>query len=326
MCTAIAWNNGEFYFGRNMDLDYQFNQQVTIVPRAYSFSFKKENQIGAGHFAMIGMAMVIDNYPLFAEAVNEKGLCVAGLNFEGYAYNSPETVSDKHNIAAYEVIPWLLAQCSNVKQAKELLTNTNIVAIAFKEDLPWPTLHWIISDKQGSIVFEFTKDGGKVFDNPFGVMTNNPTFDFHLTNLANYINCSPKYASNNFSPEIDIFPLGVGAGSYGLPGDTSTTSRFVRAVFTKINSVCNKTEEDSVAHFFHILDSVSMQKGSTITKNGVVDITIYSACVNVDRGVYYYKTYNNNQISAVNINNANLENDELIIYPLVTTQQINYIN
>ena len=326
MCTAIAWCNGAFYFGRNMDLNYHFNEQVVIVPRGYSLSFKQERTIEAGHYAMIGMAAVVDDYPLYAEAVNEKGLCVAGLNFAGYAYNSPDILPEKNNVAPYELIPWLLSQCANTQQAKQLLMNTNVIAVQFQENLPLPTLHWLISDKHSSIVFEFTKEGGRIFDNPYGVLTNNPTFDFHLTNLSNYINCSPQYPQNSFVPQMDLVPLGVGAGGLGLPGDVSTTSRFVRAVFAKANSVCQKTKEDSISHFFHILDSVAMLKGSCLTASGEPYTTIYTSCANVDDGTYYYKTYNNNQISAVSLYKENLEKNKLISYSLVTKMQMHHMN
>ena len=115
-------------------------------------------------------------------------------------------------------------------------------------------------------------------------------------------------------------------GAIGLPGDNSSSSRFIRASFNKLNSVCNDDEESSVTQFFHILDSVSMVKGSVITENNNYDITTYSCCINTTKGIYYYKTYNNNQITAIKLNNVNVNDDKLSIYELIEKQQIKYIN
>lgn len=326
MCTALAWNNGSFYFGRNMDLEYHFGEQAVIVPRGYPISFQKEKTIPAGHYAMVGMAAVTDRYPLFAEAGNEKGLCAAGLNFPGYAFQEKDAADGKYNITAYEVIPWLLAQCQSVEEAKGLLSRARIVAIPFQSSLPLPTLHFMVSDQHSSIVFEYTRDGGRIFENPFGVMTNSPTFDFHLANLANYINCTPAYPKNSFASHYALSPLGVGAGGFGIPGDVSTTSRFVRAVFHKLNSVCGPSRDESLAHFFHILDSVAMLKGSSLTQNGDVDLTLYSSCIDTSEFVYYYKTYGNSQLSAVHANRVDLNVKDIFCYPLREKQSVYDVN
>ncbi|MGN0528907.1 MAG: choloylglycine hydrolase [Eubacterium sp.] len=325
MCTSIAFNTKDFYFGRNMDIGYNFGEQVVITPRNYPFKFKKEKSITC-HYALIGMASVMDNCPLYAEAANEKGLCMAGLNFPGYAYFGEEAVDGKSNITPYEIIPWVLAQCENVPQAKELLKSVNMISIPFKEGLPVAQLHWHIADKNESIVLESTKTGLHVYDNPLNVLTNPPGFEFQLTNTAQYLNLRTDEPSNIFSEEKNIKPFGKGMGSIGLPGDFSPASRFVKAAYLLLNSQCNDDENSSIAHFFHLLDSVAVTDGAIVIEDADKYITTYSCCINANKGEYYYKTYSNNQLTSVKMHSENLDGEALIAYPLVTEQQINQVN
>lgn len=325
MCTCFSYQNGDFYFGRNMDLEYHFGEQVIVVPRNMPLTFKATDPIDR-HYAMIGMATVIDNYPLFAEAMNEKGLCMAGLNFEGYAHYTDTQITNGLNLTPYEIILWLLAKCNNVDEAVLQLAKLNIVAIPFTKQIPLPTLHWIIADKTKSIVLEATVAGIKIFDNPVGVLTNNPTFDFHLTNLRNYLHCTPKEPLKTQILDLALSPLGVGAGALGIPGDSSTTSRFIRTVFAKGYSKCAPTESANLSQVFHILDNVAMIRGNVLTHDGAYDITTYSSCSNADKGIYYYKTYENNQIQGVKMFQENLDSTTLVTFPLQTVQQIHYHN
>lgn len=325
MCTSISWNNGDFYFGRTLDLEYDFGQQVVITPHNYIFEMKHVPSF-RNKYAIIGMATVIDEYPLYAEATNEKGLCIAGLNFPSNAYYNPEEVSDKHNITPFELIPWLLGSCENIHEAKQLLLNINLIATPFGEMVPNAPLHWIISDQTDSIVLESTTDGVKVFDNPTGVLTNNPTFDYHLINLCNYIHLTPNQVTNTFTKDFHLEAIGQGMGAIGLPGDFSPASRFVKACFVKCNAVSEKDESASVSQYFHMLDSVSMVRGSVITPEGKCDITTYASCINANRGLFYYKTYHNNQISVVDMYKENIDGDKLVKFQLENKQQFNYMN
>lgn len=324
MCTCITFKNGDFYFGRNLDLEYQFGEQVVITPRNYAITFKK-NQEYTVHYGMIGMASVAENYPLYAEAVNEKGLCMAGLNFPGNACYKEEK-EGAVNVAPYEIIPWLLGGCSTVKEAREMLANVNIIELPFTEKLSTAPLHWMLADREECIVLEAVEEGLKIYENPWGVLTNNPPFPFYQSYLCNYMNLSSQPPVNRFSQELDLKPYGQGMGGMGLPGDASPASRFVRAAFLKWNSKCSPEENANVSQFFHILDGVAMVQGSVMTPEGKCDITTYSCCVNVDQGIYYYKTYGNNQIQAIRMDEKYLERKELQVYSLQTEQQINWQN
>ena len=318
MCTCINLKTKDQYFGRNLDLEYRFNEKVVITPRNYNV---KNIDI---KYAMIGMATVSDDYPLYAEAANEKGLAMAGLYFPNNAYYN-ELMKNKINLAPYEFILYILGNFKSVKEVKEIINDINITNVKFN-NLPLADLHWMISDDKDCIVVEQVKEGLKVYDNEIGVLTNNPQFSYHLTNINNYINLSPKNRENTFSDKINLANYGQGMGAIGLPGDNSPASRFIRAAFNKLNSVCDDDEESTVTQFFHILDSVAMTKGSVITKENNYDITTYSSCINTTKGIYYYKTYNNNQITAIKLNNINMNYDKLSIYELIEKQQIKHIN
>ena len=258
MCTAITYTTKDNYFGRNLDLDFSYNETVTICPRNYPFSFRHQGENNS-HFAMIGMATVVDDYPLFYEAVNEKGLGMAGLNFPDNA-NYQEVAEDKVNVASFEFIPWLLSQCESVAEVKELCKNLNITNEAFSSDFQPSPLHWLVADRHESIVLEPLAKGLKIYDNSTGVLTNNPTFDKQLFNLNNYRHLSPKVSENRFAKELELETYSRGMGGLGLPGDLSSMSRYVKVAFTKLNSVAEETEESSVNQFFHILKSVEQQK------------------------------------------------------------------
>ncbi len=320
MCTAITYNTKDHYFGRNLDLEFSYNETVTITPRNYPFKFRKVNDINK-HYAIIGMAYVSDNYPLYYDAINEKGLGMAGLNFPTNA-DYKEEENNKDNIAPFEFIPWVLSQCSNIEEVKKLLNKINIVKINFSEQLPTSPLHWIISDKEASITVESVKDGLKIYDNNVGILTNNPTFDIHMFNLNNYMNLSIEQPKNNFSKKLNLDIYSRGMGALGLPGDLSSASRFVKATFTKMNSISGNSESESISQFFHILGSVDQQRGCVHMGEDKYEITIYSSCCNMDKGIYYYTTYENSQITAINMHNENLDGEKLINYNLIKGQQI----
>lgn len=324
MCTAVTYKTKDFYFGRTLDYEFSYGDEVTITPRNYCFHFR-DMGIMDKHYAMIGMAHVAEDYPLYYEAVNEKGLGMAGLNFVGNAHYA-EKVTDKDNVTTFEFIPWILAQCATVKEARILLNKINLVNTPFNKELPVASLHWIIADRNEAITVESVKDGINIYDNPVGALTNNPPFDEQMFQLNNYMYLSTKDPKNNFSDKLSLDRYSRGMGALGLPGDLSSQSRFVRVAFTKMNSVSGESEAESVSQFFHILGSVDQQRGCCDVGDGKYEITIYTSCCNADKGIYYYTTYDNHQITAINMNNVNLEESLLIRYSPVKEEQIKMQN
>ncbi len=313
MCTAISFKTKYHYFGRTLDLDYHYKESVVITPRNFPFNFRNGREI-KNHLAIIGIATVADGYPLYYDAVNEKGLGVAGLNFPDNAHYFPIS-NEKESIAPFELIPWMLSQFASVDEVKENLNKINIADIDFNESFRNSPLHWLVADKKKCITVECTREGLKIYDNPIGVLTNNPPFDLQIENYHKVISTLGK-------EEADPKMSSKGLDAFGLPGDLSSPSRFAKVAFAKEKSVCGETEEESVTQFFHILGTVNTPKGF-IKKDYM---TVYTSCCNADNGVYYYTTYGNSQISAVDMNKENPVSDTLVSYPLVTDQQVNRIN
>ena len=324
MCTAVTYKTKDFYFGRNLDYEFSYGDEVAITPRNFRLSFREEGKINS-HYAIIGMAYVTENYPLYYDAINEKGLGIAGLNFVGNAvYHEKE--EGKYNITPYEFIPWILGQCSNVREAKQLIKNMNFLNKPFSDKLPLSQLHWIIADSDEAITVEPVEEGIKVYGNPVGVLTNNPPFDKQMFNLNNYMYLSNESHENTFAPQLNLESYSRGMGAIGLPGDLSSQSRFVRASFVKMNSISGNGELESVGQFFHILNSVEQQRGCCHLGDGKYEITIYSSCCNATKGIYYYTTYNNHQITAIDMNKENLNSEIIVRYPIIEEEKIKYQN
>ena len=324
MCTAVTYQTKDFYFGRTLDYEHSYSEEVTITPRNFPLQFRNKSTL-ENHYAMIGMAHVIHDYPLYFDAVNEKGLAMAGLNFVGYA-DYKEPMSGKDNITHFEFIPWILAQSASVKEAKEQIEKINLTNIPFSAELPPAQLHWIIADHNEAITVESVQEGIHIYPNPAGVLTNNPPFNEQIFQLNNFMHLSPKEPCKHLSDKQSLHAYSRGMGAMGLPGDLSSQSRFVRAAFVKLNSVSEATESKSVSQFFHILESVHQPRGCCEVKDGKFETTIYTSCCNTDKGIYYYTTYDNHQITAVNMHREKLDDIFLVRYPLVLEEKVHFQN
>ena len=282
MCTAIAFHGKEFYFGRTLDHGRSYGEEVVIAPRNFPLPFREAEDLPR-HLAIMGMAHVENGYPLFYDAMNEAGLCMAGLNFTGFArYGHP----GRDRIAPFEFLPWVLGRCDDLAQAKGLLQSICLTRTDFSAALPCARLHWIIADRSGALTVESTGDGLHIYDNPVGVLTNDPTFPHQLKLLDR---------------EAD------------LPGDLSSSSRFRRVAFTKSHARTAGT----VGDFFHILDTVAQVPGC----NGDM-FTRYTSCCAPGEGRYYYTTYENRRITALTLDRECLDRSALQRYPLLNQEDI----
>lgn len=324
MCTAATYQTKDFYFGRTLDYEYSYGEEIVVTPRRYPFSFRHVRTLSS-HYAIIGTAHVADGYPLYYDGINEKGLAMAGLNFVGNAFYR-EPISGKDNIAQFEFIPWILGQCATVEEAQFFLSRVNLTPTLFSSSLPVAQLHWIIADRNEAIVVESTRAGFNVYQNPTGVLTNNPTFPEQLFSLNNYMALSPKTPANHFSCKLDLQSYSRGMGALGLPGDLSSQSRFVRAAFTRLNSQSSSSECESISQLFHILGSVAQQRGCCELEDGQYEITLFTSCCNVTQGIYYYTTYDNSQISAVSLHRCDLDQAVLVCFPMLREQRIYWQN
>ena len=324
MCTAVTYRTKDFYFGRTLDYPFSYGEEIVVTPRGYSFEFGCK-PVFENCYAIVGMAHVENSYPLYYDAVNEAGLCMAGLNFVGNACFGKEA-DDANNVVVFEFIPYVLRQCGCVKEAKEIIQKINLTDTPFSSELLAAPLHWLIADRNEAVTVEAVAEGVKIYANPVGVLTNNPPFDEQLFALNNYMRLSVRPPVNTFSPKLELKAYSHGMGAMGLPGDLSSQSRFVRAAFTKMNSLSGETEKESVGQFFHILETVSQTRGCCDTGGGEYEITLYTSCCNADKGIYYCTTYGNRQITAVDMNREDLSASRLVRFAPVDEEQIRFLN
>ena len=304
MCTTIAENiDGGLIFGRNMDIDGGFDEKIVITPRNYKITYKR-HRTSTDHYAIIGTAAVMDSYPLYADGMNEKGLCMAGLNFVGNAYYNGYYSNDT-DIAPYELISLILSECADIREAVGLLKCVNLINVPFKDTIPLPRLHFHIADKERSIVYESTRDGRHIYENDSGVLANSPAFPHHIANLKQYKNLKNHTLPDTFSDET---PYSLGMGAIGMPGDYTSMSRFVRASFIKEHS----EGEQSISHMMHMLDTVAVPRGAVLTTSGSCHYTRYQCCMSTRELTYSIRTYDSIAVSNFSLSDADLDAYELI--------------
>ncbi len=299
MCTSLSVSLGEtgkgLLFGRNMDIESHFGEQVVITPRAYPFRFRCLPDMET-HYAIIGMAVITDGYPLYADAMNEKGLCMAGLHFPGNAvYMRPDAAGDDIcRIAPFELIPYLLGACGTVQEVKAVLQNAVLVDISFSSALPNTPLHWHIAAPDGAVILEATADGLRMYDDTVGVLTNNPPYPFHLTNLYRYTGMTGEALPDGISERQKTHPgetYDLGMGLVGLPGDHTSPARFVRcATLQRLTAWEGLSKDEAMGQFFRILGTVAVPRGCVLTKDGAYHATLYSCCMDTDTLSYHVFT------------------------------------
>ena len=322
MCTAIRY--GTQYFGRTLDYEHAYDATVLLLPRRAPRQFRRARAREA-HAALLGIGTLADDTPLFFDAINEHGLCMAGLNFPGCAVYTPSALlpPDTDAVAPFELIPWVLSQCGSVAQARALLTHTTLWSEPFSAALPLSPLHWMIADAKNSLVVEPTAYGLQLYDNPADVLTNSPELPYHLTHLSEYLSLSPAPPDNRFGV-AGLAPYSRGMGAMGLPGDFSSSSRFVRAAFARANTCFDK--EGGVSAFFHVMDTVAQPRGCVRLEGGALPRTLYTSCYDRATKRCCYTTYGHRGICAVTLRERDAEGKTLRCFPMAQSEQITLQN
>lgn len=324
MCTALCSYGNFHLFGRTLDIEGSYGESVVITPRGFDMTFIHEGRLST-HLAMLGIAIVKGGIPLYYDAVNEAGLAMAGLNFPISCVYSDKK-PDMKNISSFELIPWVLFQCKSTAEAIRLLSNTNITNDSFSDSLPTSPLHWIISDSTSSAVVESVSGGIRIYENPLGVLTNEPPFPYHEANICNFLQLGSHTPKNNLCPDINLTLYSRGLGAVGLPGDYSSQSRFVRAVFSESHTAKENDEIESVCRFFHIMDTVSVPLGAVKTSEGKNVFTLYTSCASTKTKTYYFTTYSSRHIKAVRLVPEAFDLRGLSVFPIAQDREIHQIN
>ena len=316
MCTAVRFSDdkGNLYMGRNLDWSFSFGQFVVITPRGYQYTSPFRVTEKPKHGAVIGMALIDSNTPLYFDCANEAGLAVAGLNFDDYAQYEKAPSEGKTNVAVYEFPLWVAMNFATVDEVKEALKNVAIVARPVSNKYAVNFLHWIIGDSKRSIVVEYTANGLEIFHNDVDVLANQPGYNWHQENLRNFLNLSNKHAKNTKWSTAEMNPFGSGGDLHGIPGDYSSPSRFVRVAFLNTHYPTKSGEADNVSRLFHTLAGVSMCDGIAAMPDSPdqYEITTYTGGYSSATKTYYYNTYDNPAISSVSMANYDLDSHELI--------------
>lgn len=314
MCTGVRFSDdkGQMFFGRNLDWSTGYGQKVVITPKNYTYYAAFLGEMKSKTGAIIGMAIIEENVPLYFDCANEAGLAIAGLNFPGYAKYEVAAVDGKTNVAAYEFPLYVAMNFGSVDEAEKALKDVAIVAKPINEKFPVSELHFIIGDGKRSIVVEYTERGMEIFDNPVDVLTNQPGYGWHKENLRNYMNLFPQMPKSVNWSKAEMAPFGSGSLMRGLPGDYYAPSRFVRVAYLNTHYPVKSTEEENVSRLFHTLTGVAMIDGAAQMADGKCEITVYTGGYSAATKTYYYSTYENPAITAVKMGEHNLDAAELV--------------
>ncbi len=320
MCTAVNRRGENHLFGRTLDFETSYGEQITVTPRGYTLHFRYLPP-KVRHYALIGMTTTAAETPLYYDAMNEKGLCMAGLLFSHSAVYQPPA-HGAENVASFELIPYVLGQCKNVAEARALLAAVRVVDTPYSAALPASPLHWMIADKEDCLVAEPVADGLRLYDNPAEVLANEPPFPLQWHHLQNFQALSPAPPKNALAPHLPLSVYSRGMGALGLPGDLSSPSRFVRAAYHRYHAAPADEDPHGLHQFFHILETVSVPRGSVLLENGAAPYTLYASCCQPAKGRYYVATYTRRCPTVFSLNDTDMDGTRMTHFSFPATQTL----
>lgn len=314
MCTAIyiQQDKQHILLGRTMDFSFPLNPQLYFVPKDFKWKTSIGHQEIKTQYCFMGIGQDISPIT-FADGVNEKGFAMVALYFPEYAYYDDVDNQDHHylNLAATELIQYLLSTCACIDDAIKELQKIKIIGIKDNITNSIAPLHWMMCDRYGHCaVIEKMRSGLHIMENPIGVLSNSPDFRWHMTNLQNYISLSPYQKEKINWNKVTLSPFGQGGGTFGLPGDFTPPSRFIRSAFLKSYTEIPNTDE-SIMTAFHILENVSIPKGIVITKRNTFDYTQYRVVLDLKNITYSFQSYNQMDIKMIPFPNS-YDTDKMI--------------
>ena len=325
-CTRIKAKDNSVVLGRTMEFGIDPGSNMTVFPRKFKFQGTlADNKPGfswEGQYGFVGMS--VTGKPLVSDGINEKGLYVGDLYLPGFAkYQEIEMGQEQKCISQLDVAGYLLSLCQTVEEAKKAIQDITVTGLYMEEIKNIPPLHFAIHDKTGdSAVFEYIDGTLHIHNNPIGVLTNSPTFDWHMINLRNFVNLSATNVPELKLNGDTITQLGQGTGMLGLPGDSTPPSRFVRAVAFTQSALQPDNSEEAINLMYHIMNNFDIPKGfSRSTEGGetLYDFTFWTTLADLTNGNYYYRSYNTLKVFRVSTNSLNF--DESDLKPLDTSSR-----
>lgn len=332
-CTGVvltAKDKGVVY-GRSMEWGaFDLNSRVVIIPRGHKFRGLTPDGLNGkkwkSKYGVVGLDMV--NKLALGDGMNEVGLTAGNFYYPDFAdYPKYDPKKASNSITALDVLTYILTQYKTVEEVKKGMAKVLVVPVVEESIGMIVESHFVVTDASGkSIVIEFVDGKMKFFDNPLGVVTNAPTFDWHMINLRNYVNISQVAIPTKKIEDLDFKPLGVGSGMIGLPGDMTPPSRFIRAVAFSQTARPTETSTETVYELFRILDAFNLGLGSAEgsdhatddNQGGLRSSTLWTTAWDIENKVFYYHTQHNRRVRMLNMKKIDFSNmgKKIVYLPL----------
>lgn len=328
-CTGITLQSkdGATIVARTIDWSgTEMNNIYAIVPRGHAQqSLLPDGSMGGlPYISLYGyVGMAVQQPEFVVDGTNEAGLSAALFYFPNYGEYKPYNEADKDiSLADFQVVSWILSRFSTIDQVKEAINNVRIINI----DPSASTVHWRITEPNGrQVVMEIVDGVPNFYENEVGVLTNSPGFQWHTTNLNNYVNLHPGGAGPTEFGPINLRAFGAGAGFLGLPGDFTPPSRFVRAAFLKTYSLEQATAYDTMQQAFHILNNFDVPLGVQFSvgaaPNNMPSATQWTVATDLKNKTIYYHTMYNRTIRSIDMKNIDFATVPFQYHPLDTAKR-----
>ena len=313
MCTSIVLKSKDDHvlLARTMDFSFELEPEMRVFPRFYPLHFDVAEEMNE-HFAFMGLSKDIGN-TYIADGLNEFGLSCAALYFEGYAKYSENYETGRLNVAAHELVMWMLASCKDIDEV--IIAFDKIEIVNHKMDFLGvvPPLHWVFLDKSGrSVIIELTETGLNVHENNLGILTNSPDYTWHMTNVRSYIGLDPQQVESREIYGETFKPFGQGSGTFGLPGDFTPPSRFIKTLYNKLSASKATNSKELVLNASHILNGVDIPKGSVKTQRATLDYTQYTSYMLNSDLKYFYRMHDSLNTKEVSLHDYDLNQGNVI--------------
>ena len=318
---------GPTVYGRTMEWgSFDLDSEVVVIPRKYDFvGLTPDGKAGKkwqGKYGVVGIDM-LGHHTFLADGMNEKGLTAGLFYHPGYAdYPKYDPAQAGDTITGADVTSYILSQFATLEEVKAGMEAVKVVALKEKTSGVLIEGHWIVMEPSGkAMVIEFAQGKMRIFDSPLGIITNAPTYDWHMTNLRNYVNLSPVAIPDKKIDQIDFTPLGGGSGMLGLPGDFTPPSRFVRVAAWSQTHRPLKDSGEAIYELFRILDNFNVPLGAaegsgTEKSSGMRSSTLWTTGWDTANKVLNYHTPNNRRVRKVQLNKIDFSKQDIIHFPL----------
>lgn len=328
-CTGITLKSKDNAVIAARTIDWsgaEMNNMYVIVPRAHT----QRSLLPGGEadgleftsvFGYVGLA--VEDARFVVDGTNEAGLSAGLFYFPAYGKYQPYDPEYKdRSLADFQLVSWILSRFSTIQEVKDAIKDIRIVNI----DTRAKTVHWRLVDADGRVAILEIVDGvPQFYDSELGVIANSPGYQWHMTNLNNYVNLMPGTAGPTKMGPITLTAFGSGSGFLGLPGDFTPPSRFVRAAFLKSYSIQQATGYDSAMQAFHILNNFDVPLGVQFpvgkAPNNMPSATQWTIATDLKNRMIYYHTMHNRTLRSIDMDAIDFANVAYQSHPLDTQKR-----